>query len=157
MRSLTAVSRLLVLVAVVCTFAGATTLLAAGGLNSGQAVTDFIRERPTDAHGVRHLLLEFVEVVEIFLVAMVLYLIALGLYTLFVDPSLPVPTWMVAHSLTDLKDTLVGVVGATLGVLFFGEVVTWDGERDLLRLGVGVAAVISALTYFLASHGGKHH
>ena len=156
MRSLIAASRYLVVVAVLCTGAGAITLLAAGAVNSGQAVTDFMRQRPTDARAVRHLLLEFVEVVEIFLVAMVLYLIALGLYTLFVDPSLPLPTWMVAHSLTDLKDILVGVIGAALGVLFFGEVVTWDGERDLLRLGVGIAAVIIALTYFLASHEGNH-
>ena len=150
------VSRVLVIVAVVCTFAGATTLLAAGALNIGQAVTDFIRQRPTDAHGVRHLLLDFIELVEIFLVAMVLYLIALGLYTLFVDPTLPVPPWMVGRSLNDLKVTLVEVIGATLGVLFLGQVVTWDGERDLLPLGVGTAAVIIALTVFLANHGADH-
>ena len=153
--SLLAASRFLVLVAVVCTFAGATTLLLAGALDTVQAVTDFIRHRPTDIQGVRHLLLEFIEVVEIFLVAMVMYLICVGFYTLFVDSSLPVPAWMAAHSLDDLKDKLVSVVSATLGVLFLGQVVTWDGERDLLRLGAGIAAVIVALTVFLASHGGQ--
>jgi hypothetical protein len=35
-------------------------------------------------------------------------------------------------------------------------VVGWNGERDLLRLGAGIALVIAALTYFLSiSKGGK--
>jgi hypothetical protein len=38
-----------------------------------------------------------------------------------------------------------------LAVLFLGAVVGWDGSRDLLGFGVGVALVIAALTYFLAT------
>lgn len=44
---------------------------------------------------------------------------------------------------------LIGVVIVVLGVLFLGEVAAWDGERDLLRYGAGIALVIGALTYFL--------
>jgi hypothetical protein len=42
-----------------------------------------------------------------------------------------------------------------LAVLFLGHVVAWNGERDLLRLGAGIALVIAALTYFLSTSKGS--
>ena len=51
---------------------------------------------------------------------------------------------------------VAGLVFVVLAVLFLGHVVGWNGERDLLRLGAGIALVIAALTYFLSiSKGGK--
>ena len=46
---------------------------------------------------------------------------------------------------------LVVVVVVVLSVLFLGAVVGWDGSRDLLGFGAGVAMVIAALTYFLST------
>jgi uncharacterized membrane protein YqhA len=152
-----AASRYLVIIPILCMFAGGATLLVAGLWDTVQAVAEFVRYRPTDVAGVRYLLLEFIEVVEIFLVAMVLYLISVGLYTLFIDATLPMPPWMIAHSLEDLEGALVRVVGATLGVLFLGRVVTWDGTRDLLRLGLGIAAVMVALTVLLVGQAVARH
>ena len=42
------------------------------------------------------------------------------------------------------------MVIAVLAVLFLGEVVKWDGRRELLGLGAGIALVITALTFFLS-------
>jgi len=36
--------------------------------------------------------------------------------------------------------------------LFLGQVMTWDGERDLLGYGAAIALVIAALAFLL---GGK--
>ena len=55
----------------------------------------------------------------------------------------------------DLKHKLVGVVIVVLAVLFLGNVVTWDGERDLLGFGTAIALVIAALTWFLNSAAKK--
>ena len=44
-----------------------------------------------------------------------------------------------------------GVVIVVLGVMFLGFVVAWDGTRDLLGIGVAIALVIAALTYFLST------
>ena len=77
-----------------------------------------------------------------------LYVIAIGLFELFVDDRLDLPNWLEIHDLNDLKDKLIGVVVVVMGVLFLGQVVTWDGQRDLLGYGVGIAAVIAALTWF---------
>ena len=84
-----------------------------------------------------------------------MYIIALGLYELFVDDQLPLPQWLEIHDLDDLKNKLTGVVILVMAVLFLGQVVTWDGERDLLRYGGGIALMIAALTYFLSQRSKK--
>jgi len=61
------------------------------------------------------------------------------------------PDWLTIKTLDDLKDKLVAVVIVVLGVLFLGQVVSWDGERDLLGFGASIALVVAALTYFLTA------
>jgi uncharacterized membrane protein YqhA len=65
------------------------------------------------------------------------------------------PAWLTIRDLDDLKDKLTGVVILVMGVLFLGQAVTWDGERDLLPYGAAIALVIAALTFFLAHRGRK--
>jgi uncharacterized membrane protein YqhA len=54
-----------------------------------------------------------------------------------------------------LKNKLTAVVIVVMGVLFLGQVVTWDGERNLLNFGAAIALVIAALTYFLSQKSKK--
>jgi hypothetical protein len=42
-----------------------------------------------------------------------------------------------------------------MAVLFLGQVVTWDGERNLLQYGAGIALVIAALTWFVSQKSKK--
>ena len=79
------------------------------------------------------------------LLGTVLYIVALGLYDLFVDPGLPVPAWLHICSLDDLKSKPTQVIVVLLGVTFLGAAVEWDGGTDILELGVAVALVITAL------------
>ena len=65
----------------------------------------------------------FIEVADIFLLAVVLYIMALGLYELFIDPNLPVPEWLMIRSLEDLKEKLVGVVVVVLAIFFLGRLI----------------------------------
>jgi uncharacterized membrane protein YqhA len=60
---------------------------------------------------------------------------------------LPLPAWLVVEDLAELELKLVEVVISTLGVAFLGQVVTWDGQRDLQGFGVATALVIGALAY----------
>ena len=86
---------------------------------------------------------------DLFLLGTVFYIIALGLYELFIDTNIRVPSWLEIKTLDDLKDKLIGVVIVVLAVLFLGQVVSWNGQKDLLGYGVAIALVIAALTYFL--------
>jgi len=83
------------------------------------------------------------------LLATVLYVLALGLYSLFVDDRIPMPTWLRIHDLGQLKELLAGVVVVAIAVIFLGWALTWDGKSDILALGVGSAAVIGGLALFL--------
>jgi uncharacterized membrane protein YqhA len=84
------------------------------------------------------------------LLATVLYVLALGLYSLFVDDRIPMPGWLRIHDLGQLKELLAGVVVVAIAVIFLGWALTWDGvSNDILALGVGSAAVIGGLALFL--------
>ena len=94
-------------------------------------------------------LVAFIELADVFLLAVVLYIMSLGLYELFIDDRLPLPAWLEIHTLEDLKEKLVGVVVVVLAVFFLGNVIESRQPLDVLMLGGGIAAVIFALTYFI--------
>jgi uncharacterized membrane protein YqhA len=83
------------------------------------------------------------------LLATVLYVLALGLYSLFVDDRVPMPAWLRIQALGQLKELLAGVVVVAIAVIFLGQALTWDGVSDLLSPGLASAAVIAALALFL--------
>jgi uncharacterized membrane protein YqhA len=142
-------SRYLIVVAVVAIFAAAVLLLIYGGVQTVQTIAGTI-EGGVSAKGSKALLLSIIELVDLFLLATALYVISAGLFELFIDDALPLPSWLEIHDLDDLKDKLIKVVIVVLGVLFLGQVITWDGTRDLLGFGAAVSLVIAALTYFLS-------
>jgi len=83
------------------------------------------------------------------LLATVLYVLALGLYSLFVDDRVPMPGWLRISDLGHLKELLAGVVVVAIAVIFLGQALTWNGVTDLLEPGLASAAVILALAAFL--------
>lgn len=96
---------------------------------------------------VKLLVVECIELADLILLAVALYIIALGLFELFIAP-VPMPAWLTITSLDDLKSKLINIVVVALGVSFFGQVVTWDGVTNLLTLGLAIGAVIVALAIF---------
>ena len=100
-------------------------------------------------HGQNEMMGKLMQQADYALLAAVFYVIALGLYSLFVDDGIPMPSWLRVHDLGDLKELLAGVVIVVLAVIFLGLALTWDGPRDLLMLGLDSAAVIAALAVFL--------
>ncbi len=92
-------------------------------------------------------MVESIELADLILLAVALYIIALGLFELFIAP-VPMPAWLTITSLDDLKSKLINIVVVALGVSFFGQVVTWDGVTNLLTLGLAIGAVIVALAIF---------
>lgn len=91
----------------------------------------------------------FVEIADVFLLAVVLFIIAIGLYELFIDEISGLPDWLVFNSLDDLKSQLIGVVVVVLAVFFLGRALHGDDALNLLYLGGGIAAVTAALSLFL--------
>ena len=100
-----------------------------------------------DVDGAKSLAVVSIQVTDLFLLGTVLNIVALGLFQLFIDPTLGnrLPDWLAVTSLDQLKSKLVGVIAVLLGVSFLASVVEWRGNRDVLYLGIAIAVVITAL------------
>ncbi len=101
------------------------------------------------------LMLFAVETADLFLVAVVLYVIAAGLFELFISRKVRTPKggaakWLEVETLDDLKQNLIGVVVVAMSVLFLGVLIKNDPEQNLLEIGVGVGAVIAALGWYVS-------
>jgi uncharacterized membrane protein YqhA len=152
-RKLFASTRYLFAIAVLSTLFLAMALLLYGALVTGNALLTLVRAFPAalaNPDYAKYVVVSVVEVLDLFLLATVTYIIAIGLYSLFIDDKVPLPSWLVIHSLDSLKARLASVVIVVLGVSFMGLSVTWSGEGYApLVLGAGVGLVIAALTFFL--------
>jgi uncharacterized membrane protein YqhA len=150
LNTLLSKARYLIVLAVLSLLASAAVLLAYGTVLTGTSLWRLVQSPSLAPEtGLKTAMLAFLQVADLFLFATVLYVIAVGLYELFVDDRVPVPAWLEIHDLDGLKDKLLGVVVLILAVLFLAQAVNWDGGTNLLAYGASTALVIAALTFFL--------
>ncbi len=149
LRRLFSSSRYVVLIAVLGTFVASLALLLFEASVVAVSVVDAIRNYSASSTAAKKFAVGLIEVVDVFLIAIAVYIISLGLYVLFIDERLPLPRWLEIRDLDDLKNNLVSLVIAVLAVLFLREAMAWDGGYGLLAFGAAVALVIATLTFFL--------
>jgi uncharacterized membrane protein YqhA len=149
MRNILAGSRFFIALAAFGTFLSSVALIVSGVISVFRVTLDAIRDSDSGVLASKHLAVDFLQLVDIFLLGTALYIIALGLYELFVDDSLPMPKWLVIATFEDLKEKLIGVIIVLLGVSYLGTAVTWVGDKSILNLGVATGAVILALAIAL--------
>jgi uncharacterized membrane protein YqhA len=119
------------LIAVFGSFAASVTLL----IYSGQETVITIGHTatvPVSRENSKQLILSFIEVVNLFLLATVFYITALGLYELFIDDRIKVSIWLEINTVDDLKTQLTSAIVVVLSVLFLSDVVRWDGGTNIL-------------------------
>jgi len=93
---------------------------------------------------------EFIEIVDAFLIATAILIFAVSLYELFID-KLDLPDWMLAHNLYELKGKLSSMIVLVMGVKFLQKLLEVKDTEDLLRTGIATAlmsAVLIAFGYF---------
>lgn len=160
MRHFLGFSRYFILIAVVSSIVAAIALTIYGGLAVGSSIAQIagsIEIGSITKKEVESYALEFISLIDIFLLSTVLYVVGLGLYELFVDSNIYVAEWMQIDSLEDLKDKLTGVVVVLIGVDFLGDYVESEGEISILWSGLSGAAIILALTVGLSWVTKRHH
>lgn len=148
-------SRFLILIAVIGSFIAATTLIIYGGLAVIHISLEAFSAGTPTSEGAKELIVAFIEMIDLFLLCVVLYIISTGLYKLFVG-NIDMPVWLNINTLDELKAQLINVVIALLAVSFLGQVVTHHGGIDILYLGIGIALVILALVTTLRFAHGDH-
>jgi uncharacterized membrane protein YqhA len=144
-RRLLEASRYLVIFAVLGSLLVSAVTLIYGALAVVDLCLEAFVRNPIDESGAKRVTVSAIQIIDLFLVGTVLYIVALGLYQLFIDSELPMPSWLKVVSIDSLKEKLIGVVIVVLGVAFVGHVVEWKGDQNILYLGLAVGAVLAAL------------
>ncbi len=153
LRRILAGSRYLVYIPVIGSLLAAAMLLIEGGLTVVNVGIEAVNHIALTVAEAKHLAVEFIQVVDLFLLGTVLYIVALGLYELFIDPSLPAFSWLVITTLDDLERRLVGIIIVLLVVTFLASVVSWDGSWTIVALGGAISLIILALTFRFRRRG----
>jgi uncharacterized membrane protein YqhA len=126
----------------------AAMLFIYGFLLSLAGVLHLVTEFTLDLHTIKEYLGTSIEIIDIFLVATVFYLISMGLYELFIAKA-PLPGWVEIRNLDDLKTKLLGLTVIALAVVFLGYALTLSTGTSILELGAAVGIMIAAISAYL--------
>jgi uncharacterized membrane protein YqhA len=92
--------------------------------------------------------LGMIQLVDAFLIAVVLYIFAVSVYELFVG-DLALPEWMVAHNLGELKVKLSSVIVLVMAVRFVEHLFEeHTAPLDVVYYAIATALVAAALIAF---------
>jgi len=142
-RKLLEKSNYLVLIAVFSSLLASVAAFVWGAVKSVKVIIDIIINIGSEAN----FIVPLIEVMDIFLIATVLFIFSLGMYELFIG-KLSLPQWLVIKNLHDLKVKLSSVVIMVMGIHFLKHLVEWQDPQGTLLFGISVTVVSAALIAF---------
>ncbi|MGC4106865.1 MAG: YqhA family protein [Thermomicrobiales bacterium] len=151
-ESTVGMSRFTILLAIAGTSLSAIAVMLYALIVVLKVIWHAFTESSFEVDGAKHLVVELIEMTDFFLFGMVLYVVAMGMYQLFVNPNITVPDWMRVTSLDDLKTQLINVIAVLLAVSFLAVAVSWTSDRSILYFGIAIAIVILALAAYNVAH-----
>lgn len=144
MRKILGLTRYAVFVPALASMIGALLLMAQGSIAMIVVVFDsLVSQMP-----LKDSIVEVLTAIDAILLGTVLLVIGYGLYELFVDTNIEVPSWLQINDLDDLKSKLIGVVAAIIAVVFVGVFVDSNRAEDVVAYGVGAGALLAGLALF---------
>jgi uncharacterized membrane protein YqhA len=144
MRKILGATRYAVIVPSIASMIGALLLMAQGSIQMIVIVFQAAFEQTP----LKETIVEVLTAVDAILLGTVLLVIGYGLYELFVDTHIQIPTWLQINDLDDLKSKLIGVVVAIIAVIFVGVFVDSNRAGDVIAYGVGAGALVTGLAIF---------
>jgi uncharacterized membrane protein YqhA len=149
MQRLLLSARYLINLAVLSALFGAAAILIYGVIVLAHIVIKMFESREFNVEASKIVSLEFIELIDLLFLGIVLYIVALGLYHLFIDGSLRLPRWLKVEDFEELKIILISVVIVILAINFTGAVVDWDHSATIVNLGLAIGAVLAGLGLIL--------
>lgn len=144
MRKILGLTRYAVVVPSIASMIGALLLMAQGSIAIVSVVIDAIFNNSY----LKVTIVDVLTAVDAILLGTVLLVIGYGLYELFVDDLIEVPSWLQIKDLDDLKSKLIGVVVAIISVVFVGVFVDANRASEVLAYGLGAGALVAGLALF---------
>lgn len=92
----------------------------------------------------------FISAIDLFMVAVVMFVMGIGLFELFVDTdqSICYPHWLKINNLNDLKEKLISAAVVVIVITFLKHIVMWEKPLETLYFGGAIAIVIASITLF---------
>jgi len=149
MKRLIKKSKNLFLIAVASSLLASAAGFVWGLIKTLIVIMEFILSYGKDPFGT----IALIEVMDIFLLATVLFIFAMGMYELFIE-SIELPEWLIINNLHDLKVKLSSVIILIMGITFLKHLVEWTDPEGTLFFGIAVAVVSASLIAF-GYYGGK--
>jgi len=143
MKTILEKSRYLAIVGVVSLLIASIAAFAWGALKTFHVVMLVIETFRKDPS----ITIEFIELVDSFLIATAILIFTVSLYELFIG-EINVPEWMLAHNLYELKGKLSSMIVLVMTVKFLEKFIDAKDANDLLQRGLAVAVVSAVLIAF---------
>jgi len=143
MKSILEKSRYLAVIGVISLLFAAVAAFVWGALKTFHVVMLVLESLGTDAA----ITIEFIEIVDIFLIATAILIFTVSLYELFIG-DINVPEWMLAHDLYELKTKLSSMIVLVMAVKFLQKLIESKDAMELLLTGLATAAVSGVLIAF---------
>ncbi len=144
MNKLLSMTRYAVVVPALASILGALLLMAQGSIEMVMVVIQAVSNELT----LKESIVDVLTAIDAILLGTVLLVIGYGIYELFIDAEIDVPTWLRVDDLDDLKSKLIGVVVAIIAVVFVGVFVDSNRADDVISYGVGAGALVVGLAIF---------
>ncbi len=150
-------SRYLVLLGVVGTLLAAVCLYVGTVVLAVKIAVEVLGSGGFEGPVIKQAAVEFMRVVDLFLIATAFQIISIGMYRLFINTSVEVPGPMAVTSFTELKSALASIVAVVLLIVFLDYVVSEDNLDRVLHVGIAIAAVIIAAGFTIGQIGKSKH
>lgn len=150
-------SRFFTLLAVGGSLVAAVLMFFLGVYNVVEAFRDVFREQETDRPFGTTSVIQIIEGLDRFLIAIVLLYFAYGVYSLFIHPEeseedLALPQWLRVKQIGQLKQVVAEVIIVILFVLFLRVALQWFGDPNIALSWPQVATftLLPVCTFLLA-------
>jgi len=142
-------ARYLIYLAVASALAGSAAILFFGAIITLRNIGSMFLAAEFTTAASKEVALDAIEALDLLFLGVVLYITAIGLYHLFINPSLRLPGWLVLEEFEDLKVILVSVVMVILVINFASSLLELTDPGDVLSLGAGISLVIASIGLIL--------
>lgn len=136
-------SKYLIFIAVVSALLVSMFAFLLGVVKPGFVFVELITTYGKDPIIAAHL----VEIMDVFLIAIALFMFSVGTYELFIG-DIELPEWLVIRNLHDLMVKLGSVIILIMVVTFLKNLVEWRDPQGSFYFGIAVAVISASLIAF---------
>lgn len=102
------------------------------------------------------LLVHFLEIISDMLKAVVFFIIAVGIYSIFITP-LSLARSLGIETFDDLEDRVIGVIVVVMSIEFLERFILWQKPVELLQFAGAMGLVVATLSIFLRFRNSTIH